>query len=272
MFLGYFIGLLVGVILGLLGGGGSLLVVALYYLIGIRPIGLASAYITILVGITALFGVIPRIKRKEVDWQTAVALGLPVTAGALLVRLWLIAVIPDVLFTVGSVDVTKKMFVLLLVASLLLLSFATMVGLIGKNIKSKANLRNERPIVYYAALAICGLVIGILPAFSGAGGGVLIVPLLVIFFGLPIKTVVGTCLAIVMVKSFVGFFAGDLVRLGGTVDYPFLGKFAAVMIVGAWIGSRLSQVVDAERLKKIFAWFLLGLAIFIFINEVFNAT
>ena len=210
-FLGYLVGLIVGLVLGMLGGGGSLLAVAMLYLLN-KDENRGTAYITILVGITSLFGALPRLRQRLIDWPTVLALGVPVTAGMLLVRLWMFDVVPDE-FSVGSLVISKRMFVLLIVAILMFLSSATMLGLIGKNIKSRADLRAESPFVYYLSLIVSGFAIGILPGFSGAGGGVLIVPLLVIFFGLEMQTVVGTSLAIIAMKSFVGFFCGDMVRL-----------------------------------------------------------
>lgn len=260
--IGFLVGLIVGIILGLLGSGGSLLVVPFFYIFKMKT-DLATAYITILVGFTAAIGLYPRLKQKLVDWPTALALGIPVSVGMLIVRGWLNGMIPSRLFELGDFTVTKRNLVLYIIAMLLLLSFATMIGLIGKNIAPKKDLRQKRPFVYYATLTFCGLLIGILPGFSGAGGGVLIVPLLVIFFGLEMKTVVGTALAIVTTKSFVGFFGGDMMRVGDQIDFKFLLSFAAVMTVGALIGSTISQKVDGQKLKTGFAWFLLALAIFI---------
>lgn len=269
-FLGYLVGFFVGIVLGMLGGGGSLLAVAMLYLIG-KDENRGTAYITILVGITSLFGALPRIRQRLIDWPTFLALGIPVAAGMLLVRLWLFDQVPEQ-FTLGSLVISKRMFVLLIVAALMLLSSATMLGLIGKNIKSRSDLRAVKPFMYYFSLILSGLAIGILPGFSGAGGGVLIVPLLVIFFGLEMKTVVGTSLAIITLKSFVGFFCGDLFRLQDVeIEYGFLFGFALVMIIGVFVGTKLSQKVNSERLKTMFAWFLLGLAIFIFIYEFYNA-
>ncbi|MDG1872811.1 MAG: TSUP family transporter [Mariniblastus sp.] len=265
-FLGYLVGLIVGVVLGLLGGGGSLLAVPML-LIFDKSAVTGSAYVTILVGVSALFALMPRIRMKLVDWPTVLALGIPVSISTLLTRVWLIHAIPDMIPVIG---ISKKSFVLLVIAVLLLLSWATMVGLIGKNIKSKANLKYENPLAYYLTLTFCGLLMGVGPALAGAGGGVLIVPLLVIFFGLPIKTVVGTTLAIVVCKSFFGF-CGDLIKLGLVLEYQFLFGFGAVMILGVLIGTVISNKVDGEKLKTLFGWFLLCMAIFITANELFIA-
>lgn len=262
--------MLVGLVLGLLGGGGSLLVVAIIYLLE-HPENPGTAYITFLVGVASVIGVIPRIQSRQVDWSSYFALGIPVSVGMLLARGWLTGLIPEVLID-APFEITKKMLVLLLVAFLLLLSFATMVGLIGKNIRSRSNLRTDEPVKYYSLLMISGLLIGILPGLSGAGGGVLIVPLLVIFFGIDMKTVVGTSLAIITTKSFVGFFGGDLPRIQSdpavAIDWTFLGLFSIVMVVGALLGIQISKYVDSKKLKSIFAWFLLGLSIFIIVNEL----
>lgn len=266
--LGYLVGMVVGIVLGMLGGGGSLLLPAMLYLLHL-DLKFATAYTTILVGLTSLFGVLPRIRRNVIDVPTVIALGIPVTIGMLLVRLWLFDAIPTELFTLGQWVVTKKMLVLGIFVGLLLLSFASMIGLFDKKLVPRSELRETNPVKYYVLMIGFGLSIGILPGFTGAGGGVLIVPLLVVFFGLPMKTVVGTSLTIIMLKSFVGFFGGDAVRLGREIDYPFLMRFAVLMIVGVMIGTLWARRINAERLRKIFAWFLLALALFIVMYEGF---
>lgn len=266
--LGYFVGMVVGIVLGMLGGGGSLLLPAMLYLLHL-DLKFATAYTTILVGLTALFGVLPRIRRQVIDMPTVIALGIPVSVGMLLVRLWLFDAIPTELFSVGSMVVTKKIFVLAIFVGLLLLSFVSMIGLFDKKLEPKTELREQNPVKYYVLMIGFGLLIGILPGFTGAGGGVLIVPLLVVFFGLPMKTVVGTSLTIITLKSFVGFFGGDAIRLGREIDYPFLLRFAVLMVLGVMIGTVWARKLNADKLRKIFAWFLLALAIFIVTYEGF---
>lgn len=267
--IGYLVGLLVGVIMGLLGGGGSLLLPVMLF--KFHPATqIATAHTTILVGITALFGLIPRWRKKLVDWPSVLALGIPVSLGMLFARFWLIQIIPDTLTYIGSIPITKRMVVLFPFVIVLLLSYATMVGFVGKNFRPRENMRNDSPVFYYSLLVVLGFLIGAVPGIAGAGGGVLIVPLLVIMFGLPIKTVVGTSLAIVTMKSFVGF-TGDIYNLGPAIKYDFLATFSILMIVGALIGSQLSNKVDADKLKKMFAWFILSLAVFITAKEIFTA-
>ena len=263
--LGYVVGLIVGVILGMFGGGGSLLVPAMLYLLKLEP-SFATAYTTVLVGITSLFGVFPRIRTRQIDWWTVLSLGVPVSLGMLMTRVWLFDVIPDVLFQIGDLKITKRSCVLTITAGILLISFGTMVGLIGRNLKPRTEMREQRPVLYYLILTISGLLIGVIPGLTGAGGGVLIVPLLVVFFGTPIKTVIGTSLAIVAAKSLIGF-SGDVIRIGPQIDWFFLVGFGAVMIVGVQVGSHLATRIGAEKLKLGFAWFMFVLAIFILVKE-----
>lgn len=266
--LAYFIGVLVGLMLGLVGGGGVFLLPTTDYLLG-QDLHVATAHTTLLVGLTALLGAIPRIRQGLVDWPTVAALGIPVSAGMLLVRLWLFDAIPTEFVLLGQWTVTRRMFVLLLFSGVLLISFASMMELIGKNLKPRTELKQQHPLLYYLVLSICGLLIGIIPGFAGAGGGVLIVPLLVVLFGLPMKTVVGTSLTLVAIKSLVGFVGGDLVNVGGSLDPWFLASFSLTMIVGVLLGNRIAERLDGRRLKGIFAWFVLALAIFILVKELF---
>jgi len=278
--IGYLIGFFIGVVMGLIGGGGSLLLPALLYLFE-KDSTLATAYTLVLVGMTALIGVIPRIKSKKVDFPTAITLGIPILLGTLLVRGWLTHLIPDfqmgadgkptdvpyVIFSLLGFELTKEKLTLLVFATVLMASFASMIGLIGRNMTAKPDLRQENPRFYYSMLIGAGLFIGVLSAFIGAGGGVMIVPLLVIIMGLPMKTVVGTSLAIMAGKSVLGF-AGDIVKIGERIEWEFLGAFAVVMIAGILVGTYSSKYVSSAKLKTGFAWFILAMAIFIFLKEL----
>ena len=233
-----------------------------------KEIDLATAYTLILAGITATFGVIPRLRSGSVDYSTALSLGIPILLATLFVRGWLVEEIPDEWFDVGPVTVTKKMFTLLLFASVLLLSFGSMVGLIGKNVKPNPDLKKTNPGLYYGTLIGSGVFIGVLSALIGAGGGVMMVPLLVLLYGLPMNTIVGTVLLIVSVKSVIGF-SGDMYQRVDDIEWGFLTGFAATMVGGVLTGSYIASHLKNDQLKKFFAWFILFLAIFIFIKEIF---
>ena len=116
-------------------------------------------------------------------------------------------------------------------------------------------------------LILSGLFIGVLTAFIGAGGGVMIVPLLVVVMGSPMRTVVGTSLAIMAGKSTLGF-SGDIFRIGDKLEWRFLASFAFVMIIGILIGTYASRRTSSENLRQAFAWFVLAMAVFIFTKEL----
>ncbi len=278
--IGYLIGLLVGVTMGLIVGGGFMLLPALIYLLDCEST-LATAYTLILIGSTALIGVLPRIRQQEVDFRMALTLGIPILIGTLLVRGWLTHLIPDfevdsagnetsiplVLFQLGGLQVTKQMLVLVVFATVLLASFASMMGWIGKNLKPRPDFRTESPTTYYVILTSAGFFIGVLSAFIGAGGGVMVVPLLVVAIGSPMRTVIGTSLAIMAGKSTLGFL-GDVFRIGDKIEWGFLAVFAVVMIIGVLIGTSLSRRISVKKLRQGFAWLVLAMAIFIFAKEL----
>ena len=278
--IGYALGFFIGLIMGLIGGGGSLLLPTMVYLFD-KESTLATAYTLVLVGVTALIGVIPRIKQKLVDFPTAITLGIPILLGTLLVRGWITHLIPDfelgtdgeatqipyVMFSVFELEVTKQKLTLLVFAVVLVISFTSMIGLIGRNMKARPDFRQENPRAYYTTLICAGFFIGVLSAFIGGGGGVMIVPLLVIVMGLPMKTVIGTTLAIMAGKSTLGF-TGDIVAIGLKIEWDFLGAFAFLMIAGILLGTYCSRFISNAKLKTGFAWFILAMAIFIFFKEL----
>ncbi len=264
---GHIIGLLLGVVMGLIGGGGSLLLPVFLYLFGV-DVELASAYTLVLVGITAALGVSLRLGRNEIDFQTGLVLAIPILIGTIFAR-WSIHIIPDNVFDIGGVTITKRMLVLGAFAIVLCFSFASMKGLIAKNLKPRLNFRQENPTGYYSTMISCGLFIGVLSGYVGAGGGVMIVPLLVVFLGMPMKTVVGTSLAIMAFKSL--GFSGDVYQDGARIDWALLASFSVAMFTGIFLGSLVARRVHAKHLRGGFAWFILAMAIFIVVKEVLFA-
>ncbi len=262
----FLIGVLIGGVLGLTGGGGSLLLPTFTYLFEF-PVQLATGYTLILTGATAAVGVVPRIRNQEVDYAAAVCLVLPVLLGTLLVRAWLFELVPDVVLEIAGTPVGKRTLVMFIFAGIVLLSWATMIGLIGSNLKPNPEMRTAHPLRYCALMTICGLAIGILSAFIGAGGGVMLVPLMVIVMGLEMRTVIGTTLLIVAIKSTIGF-VGDIWTQGARIDVLFLAKFFGAMGIGVLLGATVAQRVSPSALKIGFAWFLLSIALFVILKEL----
>ncbi|MFN7173026.1 MAG: sulfite exporter TauE/SafE family protein, partial [Fimbriimonadaceae bacterium] len=250
--LGYLASVLVGVALGLIGGGGSILTVPiLVYLFGMEPTP-ATAYSLFVVGVTALAGFLVYARRKEVDFRTALLFAPPSFLGVYLVRLLVIPNLPDTLFSIGTVQVTRDSFILLLFA---LLMFGTAFSMIRKG-PVRAAPAGKLSAAKVGLIMLEGLAVGALTGFVGAGGGFLVIPALVLLIGLPMKTAVGTSLLIIAVKSLLGML-GDVQGTAVEFDWGFLVWLSALAVFGMALGTWLSKRLSGESLKPAFGWFVL---------------
>ena len=261
--LGYIGALLVGLVLGLIGGGGSILTVPiLVYLIGLNPIT-ATAYSLFVVGVTSVIGTIQNLKKGLVDVKTAIIFAIPAFIAVYLTRLYIIPSIPETLFTIGNLEVTNNIFIMVLFAFIMLLASLSMIFKKTKNSKDDS----ETEITYnFPLIALEGLVVGVLTGLVGAGGGFLIIPALVLLAKLPMKKAVGTSLLIIAAKSLIGFL-GDLSNL--EIDWIFLLIFTSISVVGIIIGVYLSKFISGKKLKAGFGWFTLIMAFYIIYKELF---
>lgn len=260
MILGYLGALLVGLTLGLLGGGGSILTVPiLVYIMGISPT-LSTAYSLFIVGTTAGIGGIRNHLLGQLDVKVGLIFAAPALAAVYWTRRFLMPSLPDVLLSTAGFTLTKDMFIMILFAIL-------MIGASYSMIRGRKEV--ERQISKspnFLLIVIEGIVVGILTGMVGAGGGFLIIPALVLLVGLPMKRAVATSLMIISIKSLIGFL-GDLSNLA--IDWGFLLSFTATAVAGIFVGIHLSQFIDGKSLKKGFGWFVLIMGIYIFIREAF---
>ncbi len=258
---GYFAAAFIGISLGLIGGGGSILTVpVLVYLFSIEPT-LATAYSLFIVGSTALVGGIRSAMSKMVDFRTAIVFAIPSFVAVFLTRRYLIPVIPDELVTIGGFLITKDMAIMVFFALIMLAAAFSMI---------RENRKNEvvGPVQYnYPMIVLEGIVVGMLTGIVGAGGGFLIIPALVLFAKLPMKKAVGTSLIIIAFKSLIGFL-GDI-GSGTAIDYSFLIVISLIAIAGIFIGIYLSKFIPGQKLKVAFGWFVLVMGAYIIINEIF---
>ncbi len=260
-FFGYFGALLIGVSLGLIGGGGSILAVpVLAYLFGVNA-KVATAYSLFIVGSSALVGGVKQHFKGYVDWRTAVVFGLPAIAGVSIIRKYVIPVLPDVLFKIGDFDFTLRMGMFGLFAILMIPAGISMLKGRKERIVTGAVKYN------YPLILAEGLLVGAITGFIGAGGGFLIIPALVILANVEMKIAVGTSLIIIAAKSLSGFFLGDAFTLD--IDWQFLNIFTSLSFVGIFVGSYLSNFIDGAKLKKGFGYFIFAMAAFIFYMEFF---
>ncbi|MEO6252338.1 MAG: sulfite exporter TauE/SafE family protein [Ferruginibacter sp.] len=261
--LGFFLAALVGVSLGLIGSGGSILTVPiLVYIMGVNPV-LATAYSLFIVGSTALVGGVQSALQKRVDFKTVLIFGIPSIAAVYATRMWLVPFIPKEIFSIGSLVITKSIALMLLFAIVMILASVSMIRT-GK----KKEVDENAPMSYnYPMILLEGAVVGLLTGLVGAGGGFLIIPALVLLARMPMKLAVGTSLFIIAAKSLIGFI-GDL-QGSEIIDWKLLGIFTAFSVAGIFAGILLSKKIPGQKLKKGFGWFVLVMGIYIIIKELF---
>lgn len=259
--IGYPLAVLVGISLGLIGSGGSILTVPiLVYIIGVGPV-VATAYSLFIVGSTALVGSVQSAFQKKIDFKTAVIFGIPSIAAVYGTRLWLIPFIPNELLIIGSFNITKPIALMVLFAVIMILSSLSMIHSSGK----KETAENV-PIQYnYPLILIEGVLVGTLTGLVGAGGGFLIIPALVLLAKMPMKLAVGTSLLIISAKSLIGFL-GDL-QGDELIDWTLLARFTFCSVVGIFIGNYLKRFVSGAKLKTAFGWFVLIMGLYIITKE-----
>ncbi len=261
---GYVSAVLIGLILGLIGGGGSILTVpVLVYLFHIQP-ELGTAYSLFIVGTTSFIGVIPKWKQAEVDLRTAFLFGLPSLLTVFSTRKWVLPTVPDVIFSSEMLLLTKSNAMLLLFALLMLFAAFKMV----RGASEKEQVHQDFSWKNYP-LMIQGAIVGILTGLVGVGGGFLIVPALVMYSKLSMKRAIGTSLLIISVNSLVGF-TGDLWTQGSSMDWSFLVFISVLAVAGILIGSQVAKKMKTIILRKAFAWFVFAMGTFIFVKEIYS--
>lgn len=259
--LGYVLAALVGISLGLIGSGGSILTVPiLVYVMGVAPV-LSTAYSLFIVGSTALVGGLQNAFQKKVDFKTVLIFGIPSIAAVYATRAWLLPMIPEVIFSAGDFVMSKAIAIMLLFAIVMILAAFSMIRP-GKT----AAAGDDKPAGYnYPLILLEGALVGILTGLVGAGGGFLIIPALVLLARMPMKLAVGTSLFIIAAKSLIGFI-GDL-QGDEEMDWMLLFGFTLFSIIGIFVGNFLAKYVSGARLKTAFGWFVLVMGIYIIIKE-----
>lgn len=256
--LGYVGALIVGLVLGLIGGGGSILTVPLLvYLLGYNPI-VATAYSLFVVGASSMVGTYQKYKKGLVDFKTGLAFSFPSFIAVYLSRRYFVPGIPETFFKIGNFTVTKGMGIMIFFAIIMIFASISMIR------KGKPQNISSINQPYYKTF-IQGIVIGTITGIIGAGGGFLYVPALVIWANIPMKKAVGTSLIIVTINSLIGFL-GDVQTLD--IEWVFLLTFTAISIVGIIIGVFLSKFISSEKLKKSFGFFVLIMAAYIIYKEL----
>lgn len=257
---GFAASVFIGIALGLIGGGGSILTMpVLVYLFHIEPI-LATAYSLFVVGTTGMIGSVSYFKKGLINVKTAIIFGIPSVIAVFLTRAYIIPAIPDHIIQIDQFIMTKSIMLMLLFAVLMIISSYNMI----RKEKKEAAYTNAAQSFNYPLILLEGCVIGILTGLVGAGGGFLIIPALVLLSKLPMREAVGTSLVIIAAKSLIGFLGENELS---SMDWVFLLKVTSFAIGGVFIGMTLSKKISSEKLKPAFGWFVLVMGIYIILKE-----
>jgi uncharacterized membrane protein YfcA len=255
--IGYCCSVLIGIVLGLLGGGGSILSIPiLVYLFQVEPV-IAQAYSLFIVGITSLVGAIPKYRENLVNIKTGFLFGIPSITAIFVTRRWVVPAIPKIIFEVDGFDLTKRELLLGLFALLMVLASFQMI-------RNKKEVQSDNQKFRVFLVIVQGALIGFLTGLVGAGGGFLIIPALVFLTGLPFKTAVGTSLFVIAINSLIGF-TGDLFEQ--KMDWQFLLTITLLAVAGILIGNIFSRKIAALYLRKAFGWFTLLVGAGILLKE-----
>lgn len=257
--MGYIAALFIGISLGLIGGGGSILTVpVLVYLFGISPL-VATSYSLFVVGSTSLVGALDYFNKKLIDFRTGILFGISSIITVFVTRKLIIPVIPEHFKVVGY-WVSFSVLTMVLFAVLMLMASFSMIR--SKEVNAQKNIKNSNT----GFLLIYGVGIGLITGFFGAGGGFLLIPALVLLLQLPMKKAIGTSLLIISFNSLVGF-AGDAGHF--QIDWTLLLTVTAIAMAGVIAGSFLGKKIQSDNLRKGFGWFVLLMGIYILLRELF---
>jgi uncharacterized protein len=261
--LAYIAFLLIGISLGIVGSGGSILTVpVLVYLAGIDPL-LATTSSLFIVGSTSLLGAVLAFAKKQVDVRSVMLFGIPSVFSILLARQYLLPAIPDTLFSIGDRSIGKSMFLMILFAILMLAVSILMI----LQPASPARVTPDKISTHKAfPLILIGLFVGVVTGLLGAGGGFLIIPALVLLLRVPVKTAIGTSLFIIAMNSLFGFL---VTSRQFEFNWPLLLGATLLAITGMLVGRKLGDRIPSIALKKGFGWFVLLMGLFIITKELF---
>ena len=255
--IGYVGALFIGLVLGLTGGGGSILTVPiLVYLMNISPVT-ATAYSLFIVGTTSTFGAIQNYRKNLVDIKSGFLFAIPSFIAVYLTRKYIVPRIPDIIIE-APILITKNRFLMLFFAVIMIFGALSVL----KKKSQDTTIEEKRNLIL---IGIQTFTIGIIIGLVGAGGGFLIIPTLILFAKLPMRKAVGTSLFIIAMNSLVGFI-GDVQNL--IIDWRFLISFSILSVVGIFIGMYLTKYTNENQLKKIFAYFVLLMAAVVLLKEM----
>ncbi len=258
---GYIASVLIGISLGLIGGGGSILTVpVLVYLFGLNALA-ATEYSLFIVGISSLAGSVSYLKKGWVNTKTAFVFGIPSVISIFITRNYILPLIPYEVFSIGHLTITKDILLLSIFAALMITASWKMIRKPKEDHSESGDYQRHHTMM----IAGQGLMVGVLTGLVGAGGGFMIIPALVNFLKTPMRVAIGTSLIIISFNSLIGFFS---TMHHAAVDWKFLAIVSLIAVSGIIIGSQLSKKINGKKLKPAFGWFTLVMGIYIIVREL----
>jgi len=261
VFLGYVSSVFMGMVLGLIGGGGSILTVPILVYLFAQPPAIATGSSLFVVGMTALAGATKFIQGGKVRVTESLFFALPSVVGVLSARRILVPLIPQSISIYKEIVLSKDILLMALFAALMLVASIKML-------KSSSQASFENAKSSSVLLSLQGLLVGLVTGFIGAGGGFLIVPALIFILGFKMQEAVGTSLIIIAINSFVGLLAS--LGAADSLRWDILLPITGLSIGGMLLGNRFQGKFSDHQLKKSFGVFVLVIGSFILADQIFN--
>lgn len=257
--------LFIGLILGLIGGGGSILGVPVLVYINGNDANVATTYSLFIVGLTSLIGALSYLRRGEISAEAIFQFAIASLVSVFCVRKFILPAIPEEIHMLG-LNYSKRTLIMLIFTVLIISSSYSMIKKRRPNRASNVRwdefMRSPMGLPF---LILLGIAVGFITGFVGAGGGFIIVPVLIFFLRLNFKKAIGTSLCIIAINSLIGF-TGNIGNQN--IDWFFLLSISAISAIGILIGSLLSGKVSSKKLKPAFGWFTLAVGLFVFVKEI----
>jgi uncharacterized membrane protein YfcA len=261
--IGYLAAAFIGISLGLIGGGGSIMTMpVLVYMFGISPI-LATSYSLFIVGSTSLLGAVNNYRKGQSNLKAALYFGIPSVTTVFITRKYIVPLIPENLFFIGDYIIGSNLITMVIFGILMLMASISMIWPKQNNIPGD----ECKDCLKFSKLLAYGIAIGLVTGMLGAGGGFLLIPALIFLLKLPMKKAIGTSLLIIALNSLIGF-TGDLGHFN--INWRFLLMVTSIAIIGLFIGSWMSKMISGEKLKNGFGWFVLVMGIYIILKEIIS--
>lgn len=255
--IGFIAVIFIGISLGLIGAGGSILTVPVMVYLFDVPVLMATSYSLFIVGITSLVGAVQKHKQGNVNYRIAIHFCLVSLIVVYVVRQFVIPAIPHKLFFFQGIAITSALVNMTLFACLMI---AAAYSMIRRKHLHQSNSQGHS----FAPLFFCSVVVGLVTGLMGAGGGFLLIPALVLLLGLSMKEAIGTSLLIIASNSLIGFSL-DINHF--SMEWMFLGCVTLITITGLVIGLAIGKKIPARHLKIAFGWFVLFMGVFILLKE-----